>query len=130
MSLPPRRTGSWSDEIAAAVETQFDCLVEVLTSTTGNPPVITILLGPVPGRFQHLREPIDSSTATAWGTKRAAHVQIAMPAVNIPKGAILKITGGRDPQVPKMRWVVQSAVNSSHAAVRTIKVISDAVVVS
>jgi len=133
MSLPPRQSALWSDEIAAVatdsalmnVTVKFYDTTKVLKLTTK-------------GRFQHKRSTLDASNATAWETKRAAHVQIPLTAIAglVSKGWIAQISAGvddatgatiplRDPTLALVSFTVQSAVNSSHAALRTVELMSE-----
>lgn len=80
-----------------------------------------------PARVQHLRAPLDASSASAWATKRAIRVQIPLTdsAALIRKGWIVQFIGGNDPALENISATVQSAINSSHAAIRTVECISE-----
>lgn len=131
MSLPPRNLlASWPDEIAAAAETQMNIIAKFY-DTAGTLKVTT------KGRWQQKRSPLDASSATSWSTKRAGHIQVPLTASTglIPKGWITQISAGvddkgvviplRDPTLGLISFTVQSAVNSSHAPLRTIEVVSE-----
>lgn len=125
MSLPPRNLlASWPDEIAAAAETQMNITAKFY-DTAGTLKVTT------KGRWQHKRSPLDASSATSWSTKRAGHIQIPLTASTglVKKGWVVQISAGteplRDPTLGLISFTVQSAVNSSHAALRTIEVVSE-----
>lgn len=124
MSLPPRSSLNWSDEIGRAAEEFMNVTVKFY-DTAGTLQVTT------KGRWQHKRSPLDASSATSWSTKRAGHIQVPLSASTglIKKGWIAQISAGdtplRDPSIGLISFTVQSAVNSSHAALRTIEVTTE-----
>lgn len=133
MSLPPRTSLAWPDEIAAvATGSDFMNVTFKFYSSDKSLKLTT------KGRFQHKRAPLDASSATSWGTKRAGHGQVPLDAIagQISKGWIAQIGPGvddrtgaaiplRDPTLALVSFTVQSAVNSSHAALRTVELISE-----
>lgn len=121
MSLPPRTNlADWASEIARVAETQMTATVKWYNSAKA-------LQFESKARFQPLRTPQDASTATAWATKRAGIVQVPLDAFSglIQKGWSGQFSGGNDPALDNITVTVQSAINSSLAAVRTIHWISE-----
>lgn len=125
MSLPPRASlANWSDEIAA-VAADFMNVTAKFYNSAGALQLTT------KGRWQHKRSPLDASSATSWSTRRAGHIQVPLTASTglILKGWTAQISAGteplRDPSIGLISFTVQSAVNSSHAALRTVEVISE-----
>lgn len=127
----------WPSEIAEAAAEEFNILITVTyggtegtydpitdSYTGGTEP--TVLLEDRPARAQHKNLPAESAGAAEWATKRRYHFQTRLqdgdPA--IPKGAKVSVTaGGRDPVLESYTFVVITATNSSHAALRTIETV-------
>lgn len=131
MALPPRSSlVAWPDEIARVAATQMNVTLTFLGSDK-------TLVCTTPGRFQHLRSPLDASSAAQWSTKRAGRAQIPLDATTgmIRKGLLCQISAGvddkgnaiplRDPTLGLVTFTVQSAINSSHAALRTVEMVSE-----
>ena len=117
MSLPPRiDLNDWSAEIGAVAEQFMNTEVKFYDSAK------TLKLT-CPARVQHLRSPIDSSNATAMQTKRNIRLQVPLSSAStfIAKGWLVQITGGNDPSLDNITLTVMSAINSSHAALRTVE---------
>lgn len=79
-------------------------------------------------RVQHLRVPLESAGSSEWATRRAIRIQIPLQAGDplIAKGMIVRVVdGGRDASLELFRYTVLSAINSSHAAVRTIEAVTE-----
>ena len=124
MSLPPRvDLDNWSAEIGRVAEEHMNATAKWYKGTT---PTLQFTSK---ARIQPLRTPQDASTATSWATKRAGIVQVPLTAHTglISKGWIGQFSGGKDPALDNISVTVQSAINSSHAAVRTIHWISEVV---
>ena len=122
MALPPRSNLTWSQEIGAAAEEYMNVEVKFYDSAK------TLKLT-TKARVQHLRNPIDISTSTAMATKRNIRLQIPLSAAStfIVKGWLVQVDGGNDPSLESITLTVLSAINSSHAALRTIECQSELV---
>lgn len=120
MSLPPRTSATWSEEIGTVAAEYMNATAKFYTSAK-------VLKITSKARVQHLRAPLDSSSPVTWGTQRAIRLQIPLNATSgaITKGWLVQISGANDPTLNLVTMTVQSAVNSSHAALRTIECISD-----
>lgn len=121
MSLPPRQNlADWSGEIGREAEKFMNAEAKFYDS--GKNLKLTCK-----ARVQHLRSPIDISSATALGTKRNIRLQIPLSeaSVFITKGWLVQIEGGNDPSLEKITLSVTSAINSSHAAIRTVEAQSE-----
>lgn len=139
MSLPPLSPSNWADEIAQEAERWMNCTATFYDPVPGNPPTLTKLFE-AKARWQHLRTPVDSSNATAWSTKRAGRIQVPLNAATglVKRGLIVRLSPGvdpvtgaliplRDPTLALISFTTQNAVNSSHAALRTIEVVTEVV---
>lgn len=75
-------------------------------------------------RVQHMRAPREASTEYQSSDSRAFRFQLD-PRDGVPalySGAKARVlAGGRDPSLESLAFVVDSAINSSHMAVRTVE---------
>ncbi len=128
MALPPLPTADWAAEIGAAAEAQMNATANFYTTTKipKEAPTLTLLFS-TKARVQQIRRPLDIISGEQWGNRRSVRVQIPLSATSslIEKGLVVRILGGNDPALAKVTLIVQSAINSSHAAVRTIECISE-----
>lgn len=126
------RPGPWNEQIRRIVETYQNGEVQWFTRapSTGNPvvgsgsPGAETVIATTPARIQHLREPRSVSTSYDWTTYRRFRFQIPYSDISDPiqKGVFGRITdGGDDPKLVGLVVQVQSAVNSSWAAIRTVE---------
>ena len=135
----PASPDDWPDEILAEAKGQFNCVISVYLPGTpgeydfendepGDPTDVSILIEDRPARAQHSRRPIDNAQANDWTTQMDYHFQteILPGDPEIPKGAVVTMTGGRDPILETYTFNVLKALNSSHAALRTIRTIAEA----
>jgi hypothetical protein len=131
---PLPTASSWSEEIAEAAREFYNGLLTIIdpgtpgtydpvtdTMTGGNPD--TILIADRPARAQHLGLPTQGSDVTGWNVKRRFRFQCDVLEGDpiIRKGLVATFTGGSDPSLAEYTFQVVSAVNSSHAALRTIE---------
>lgn len=122
----------WQDQIHAAAIQYMNaevCFYKVIGGTynevtnTGTPgSVETLWRGKA--RVQHLRTARDASTNVQRDDSRAFRFQLdpddnPPPLYSGTKARV--INGGRDPQLALYAYSVDSAVNSSHMAVRTVE---------
>lgn len=145
MHLPnPATRADWSAEITEEALGEVNGEISVLNpgetveipydpgTDEGGDVVMATVLANRPARIQHLRSPVDASVADQWQTKRAIRFQIELRAGDplILKGYIVKVVdGGKDKSLEQFAYTVTSAVNSSHAALRTIEAVSELAVV-
>ena len=136
---PPPPADSWSDEIAAAAEEMMNGVIDVYIP--GEPgeynPITDEIEGGTPdqvivnaskARIQHLAGPAEAAGSAEWATKRRFRFQIPLQAGDAPitKGMLVRVVdGGRDPGLESYSYTVLSAVNSSHAALRTIEAVTE-----
>lgn len=81
-----------------------------------------------PARIQQLREPTTSQVGDQWTPKRYFHFQIDLLESDplILKGMIVRVDDGhKDKTLEQYAYTVENAVNSSDAALRTIKAVSE-----
>lgn len=124
MSLPPKYDPSdWTAEIGRAAAELMNATAKWYKSTAG----VATLQFTSAARIQWLGVSLDASTTTEWGTRRRGHAQVPLTAHTalIGKGWIGQFSGGDDPALDNISVSVQSAINGSHAAVRTILFISE-----
>lgn len=137
--LPPLAP-SWSEEILDAARWTFNGELTVIkpgapgsfnpvTDTeTGGTPDATIV-GWRPARAQHIRLPIENNDGNGWTSRRRFRFQCEIrpgdPAIQ--QGMVVRFRGGNDPTLALFAYQVVSAVNSSHAALRTIECITEGV---
>lgn len=122
----------WQDAIHAAAVQYMNaevCFYKAIggnydeITNTGTPGTIEILWRGK-ARVQHLRAPREASTEVQSGDQRAFRFQLdpndnPPPLYSGTKARV--INGGRDPQLALYAYSVDSAVNSSHMAVRTVE---------
>lgn len=141
MSLPPRTDpDDWAQEIAEDAEGEMTG--EVAYFDPDHTTVIPYLPGPpesggysvlkllftTKARIAILQAPRDPSNALAYSTKRIVQIQhpINASTMLIRKGLIVRVlNGGDDPVLLKVAMTVQSALNGSKAAVRTVVCVTE-----
>ncbi|MDL5351094.1 DUF6093 family protein [Microbacterium sp. zg-YB36] len=139
MPLSPIPTAAhWSDVIAEAARTMFNGEARVMlpgtpgtydpitdTVTGGTPP--TVAQDWRPARAQHVGMPLETSDGNGWSTKRRFRFQWDLLPDDpiITKGMYVEYRGGKDPSLARFDYQVLSAVNSSHAALRTVEAMSE-----
>lgn len=131
---------SWEDEIAAAAIEQFNGAFVV--EQPGDPGTYdptedeytggtdaTVIQAERPGRIQHVRLPLESSDGDGYTVRRRVRIQCELRDGDeiITKGLVVRVTdGGRDASLEAFTYQVVSAINSSHAALRTLECITEA----
>ena len=140
MPLSPVPTAeSWSAEILEAAREFFNGTIDVFIpgepgtydpvddETTGGTPA-TPLISARPARAQHIAMPQQNSDVSGWNVRRRVRFQCEILAGDpvIPRGAVATYAGGNDPTLNEITFQVVSAINSSHAALRTIEAITEA----
>ena len=100
---------------------------------SGGEPDVELILGPRDARAQHLRLPVESNDGLGWTTRRRYRFQYQILDGDdditgdlVGKGYSVRFTGGKDPSLQHFSFQVLSAVNSSHAALRTLECITEA----
>lgn len=128
MGLPPRYDlTNWSSEIGRQAEAEMNCTVQFYEEKQAEWPSVNTLTAlldnPVKARAQQLRAPSAFSAGGGLAVKRPVRIQIPLNATSLflRKGLIVRVFGGNDPALPSWKLVIMSAVNSSHAALRTIE---------
>lgn len=131
---PPAAYTDWSDEIAEDAVGEMNGAICIY-----DPPSTTPVIGPVNvgdvgrrARIQNMRIPRPTTNADEWEVNRAIRFQIEILAGDPPlrKGMVVRVTdGGKDPSLVNFAFIIETAVNSSHAALRTIETISELAVV-
>lgn len=132
-------TASWEDEIAEVAQQFMTATIEVFDVTEsedpydpetgeGGEPVETSLYTGL-ARVQQIRQPRDISTNTEWGTNRNFRFQLPYNELDVfSKGQRIRVlVSDRDASLENLIFVIQSAVNSDHRAVRTIEAVTDGV---
>lgn len=132
-------TRDWEDEVAEVAVGEMNAVIDILdpsgtgtpydpsTDTGGLSEPATIITGR-PARIQTRREPHTMDAQVVWTTQRRVLIQIELRPDDpiVSKGFVVRVTdGGRDPSLTRYAFEVLNAVNSSHAAVRTIQAIGD-----
>jgi hypothetical protein len=129
----------WSDEIFEAASEEFNGELRVMlpgtpgqfdpdtnTTTGGTDP--TVVIDWRDARAQHIRLPLENNDGNGWSTKRRFRFQCELregdPIVH--KGMYVEFRGGKDHTLEEFAFQVNSAVNSSHAALRTIETSTEA----
>lgn len=125
---PPK---NWEEAILSAAVTQMNakvCFYEADSDDydwrTGSGGIGIRILWSGKARVQHLRAPHQFSTGYETGSDRAFRFQLD-PGDSVPnlyegfKARV--IDGGRDSGLETLAYVVDSAINSSHMAVRTVE---------
>ncbi|MBT2484863.1 MULTISPECIES: DUF6093 family protein [unclassified Microbacterium] len=144
LSRPPSRTSSsWADEIRDEAVLEFNGEITVSTKgTRGTRDKVTGDYGPyTPGeivlsrrraRAQHLQAPKETSSGGGAQSSRRYRFQCEILAgdpeiteESVTQGLVVEFTGGRDPELAKMKFQVRFATNSSHAALRTIETVTE-----
>lgn len=94
----------------------------------GNPTPVLVC----PARVKKARPAVfEASDQTEWNTKRRLVIQIprdvdlsAYDGV-VEKGWIVQVTGGNDPTVNNVNFVVESQIDSGYAYARNVAVVTD-----
>lgn len=134
VSLKPAPQG-WEDAILDAAVQFMNaevCFYEVESDDeddiTGTGSVSVRILWRGKARVQQLRSPRDSSTEYQASDSRAFRFQLD-PGDSVPEvysGTKARVlAGGRDSGLEALAFVVDSAINSSHKAVRTVELTSN-----
>jgi hypothetical protein len=134
MALSPVSSGSdWSAEILDGAKGEFNGELRIMLP--GAPGVYRPVADEVdggtealvvidwrPGRAQHIRLPLEINNGDGWNTERRYRFQCEILDGDplIPQGSYVEFRGGKDPSLHDFTFQVTSAVNSSHAALRTI----------
>lgn len=94
-------------------------------TTGGTPP--TVVIDWRPARAQHIRLPLETSDTNGWRTRRRYRFQCEILDGDpiITPGLYVEYRGGKDPSLASFVYQVTSAVNSSHAALRTVETITE-----
>lgn len=124
--VPP--ASDWSAVIAEAAKMMFNGeLRAFIPGELDSGADDVVLIDWRPARAQHLAMPLEMSDGSGWNTKRRFRFQTELRADDpiIPKGAIVRFRGGKDHTLTRFAFQVTSAVNSSHAALRTIETITE-----
>lgn len=130
----PAPAADWSDEILEAVRGEFNGVVTIkmpdtpgeydptadtsATGTTG-----ATLIQSRAARIQHVGQPKQKDSQDGWSTEQAIRVQFEILPADpvIPKGAEVHVEdGGKDVSLEEYVFQVVKALNSSHAALRTV----------
>lgn len=78
-------------------------------------------------RAQHIRMPLETNDGNGWTTRRRFRFQMELrendPAIT--QGLVVRYRGGKDPVLATLSYQVISAVNSSHAPLRTIETMTE-----
>jgi len=138
---PQDLTGDdWPDEIAAAARDEFNCTIDITdpntvtttdydptTDTGGGSTVLTIMTDR-PARMQQLHIPQEAITPGVAGKKRDVRFQIDLLPDDpiIRSGFIVRVRSTtRNQKLLRFAFVVNSEINSSHAALTTIETTTD-----
>lgn len=136
--LPPTPSESnWAAEILEAAKEEF--WGEIGISEPGTPGTwangaVTggsagaVVISRRPARIQHLGLPLEIADGNGWGTKRRIRIQFEILETDGPIRKGLTVTvynGGNDPSLTSYKFQVASAVNSDHAALRTVECVSE-----
>jgi hypothetical protein len=140
MALSPVRSESdWSAEILEAAREFMNGELRVMKpgtpgtydpatdeATGGTEP--SVVIDWRPARAQHLRMPVETNDGNGWTSRRRYRFQCEILDGDplIKKGLYVEYRGGKDPVLAEFAFQVVSAVNSSHAALRTIETITEA----
>lgn len=137
--MPLDDSDDWSAEIYEEVSQYFDGELRVVkpgkpgvfdpttNSTTGGTADTTIMDWR-PARAQHISSPLETVDGNGWATKRRFLFQCENRDgdARILKGMVVRFRGGKDASLATIAFQVTSAVNSSHAALRTIRATTEA----
>lgn len=118
----------WPQVIHDAAITQMNAQVTAYESTITSGVEAIAVIWSGKARVQHIREPRDATQSYGESKTRRFRFQLDPDDVPpfFPSGTTFRVTdGGRDPQLEGLVYVVDSAVNSSHMAVRTVELRSD-----
>jgi len=143
--LSPVSAGSdWSREIYEAAKELFNGEARVMRpdgkpdswdpitgeTTPGTPD--SVVQDWRPARAQHIRTPLEQSTGGGWSTERRFRFQMELRPDDVPlsKGLYVQFRGGKDHTLEQFAFQMMSAVNSSHAALRTLECSTEAGVVA
>lgn len=141
LPFPPAANAEWSDEITDVAVGEMRGKIWVfdpdpagktpynaLTDAGGKPGMVTVLSNRR-ARIQHGRNPVSGASSDSWDPKRNFRFQIDLLPGDplILKGMIVRVTDGhKDPSLQQFAYTVESATNSSQAALRTIVAVSEA----
>lgn len=137
--LPLSHADDWSEEILEAAKEFFNGEARVMrpgtpgvydpitNATTGGSAASTVMDWR-PARAQHVRLPLENHDSNGWQTERRYRFQweIRTGDAQIGKGLYVEFRGGKDPTLALLSFQVNSAVNSSHAALRTVEASTEA----
>lgn len=136
----PAPASSWSEEILEAAREEFNAVVTikepdvlgtydpVLNTRTGGS-VGATLISSRAARVQHVGQPRERNDGNGWSTERRIRMQFEILPGDpvIPKGVVAVVeNGGEDPQLEEFTYQVLNAINSSHAALRTVECMTEA----
>lgn len=141
--LPLDEADDWSSEIFEDAQSMFDgelCIIKpgtpgtyvpALDAETGGTPD-TVVVDWRPARAQHIRMPMETNDSNGWTTRRRFRFQCEIRDADplITKGLVVRFRGGKDHTLALLAFQVVSALNSSHAALRTIEATTEGVAVS
>ena len=130
----PYAEDDWAAEITEDARTQFNGVVTIrmpsaegaynpTTDVTTPGAAGAVLIQSRPARIQHIGAPRQNDSTEGWSTEQGIRVQFEILAGDpvIPKGAEVHVEdGGRDAQLESYVFQVAKALNSSHAALRTV----------
>lgn len=139
MALSPVTSeADWPDEILAAAKEEFVGIITIskpgtpgkydpITGDYGPGTAGTVVLGPRMARAQHIRLPIDSNDGNGSQARRRYRFQFEIEPgdASITQGLVVKFESDRDPELGKTTFQVRFAMNSSHAALRTVEAITE-----
>lgn len=141
MALPSLSAlDDWSSEIAEDAVGEMNGEISVIKPNTaddsdydpeadsGGTAAPSTVLSHRRARIQHLKAPSDATGGGQWGTKTFIRFQVENKTDDplILKGMIVVVhNGGKDKALEAFTYEVTRAVNSSHAALRTIEAVSE-----
>ena len=110
---------NWPLEIAAAVLPFMTATAKFYDPTSATPTEAVLTSA---ARAQPFRLQTDASTETNWANKRLVRLQLPLDATTgiIEQGWACQLEGCADPTLNMVTLIVVSAINSSHAAIRTV----------
>lgn len=136
----PAPAASWSEEILEAAREMMNAVITIrdpdilgeydpVANTQAVLEPGDILVEARAARIQHIQAPRENGAPTGWSTERRVRFQFEILDTDPPirKGAIVEVLdGGRDPQLEEFLYHVVNALNSSHAALRTVEASTEA----
>jgi hypothetical protein len=138
MSLPPRTSDDWSAEIGALAEEEMKATIVFYEPGSGGvfDPVTDTRTGGTPeallfrtkARVQHFRSTTDQYDLNQWSNQVNVRLQLPLSAGNgyfIRKGLIVRVEAcEKFPQLLSIALQVESAINSSSAALQTVNCVT------